>query len=121
MDWRERYEEVNDIGQPVKGVFFYDGKPVAYMFVSDGGDVYPSIATNTLIPKKKPPTYRPYKRGEVKCGDVFLCKERKHEWMVTYVGDASVCLNGINGYQPSYYLLFHDFTHLDGTPAGVAE
>lgn len=120
-NWRDEFEERDKDGDTVLDVWYTDGKPRAYAFRRREGSVeFVTGQVSRLILKPRPKTLRPYRRGEVKCGDVFRDKRSGVDTMVTAVSDNGVML----GHHPATSgldILHRDYTHLDGTPAGVEE
>lgn len=118
-NWRDEIEPVNIFGKPIRHAEWCPCKNVWMCIVEDGKELIYSSCT--AKEKPKPATYRPYKRGEVKCGDVFKHKKGQQQSLVTCVySDGSFALgdrDACNGGQE----LFDNYTHLDGTPAGVKE
>jgi hypothetical protein len=125
VNWRDLYEEKDCDGDKIIDVWFVDGIPYAYRYIRDiaTGEMATSLSTIRLIPKPKPKSYRPFKVGEVKCGDVFAHKITKAQLMVTGVQEREACLNGydVRRNWQSFDDIFYDYTKLDGSPAGALE
>lgn len=120
-NWRDEFEEKDARGNEVVYVNRRHGDrgfEYAYLRESDGQLFV--TCTGDLIPKPRPKTLRPYRRGEVKCGDVFLGKAEGTEAAITATAKAGVFLGHSTAFF-SYDDLCRDFTKLDGSPAGVEE
>lgn len=77
----------------VKGVILSESKIIGYI---RDDDAMISIPGN-LIPLPKPRTTRPYRRGEVKAGDIFRRKGCGCDYLVTRVCNDNVFLGGDYG------------------------
>lgn len=120
-NWRDEFEERDTSGAEVVYVNYLPGNTFEYAYLRPG-DRRMFLATASpsymrLVPKSQTKTIRPYRRGEVKCGDVFRSRTGC-EAAVALVTDKDVTLS-----LPcvSYCMLLANWTRLDGTPAGVEE
>lgn len=120
MDWREMWEEKDAQGDVVLNVWMDGTAAIAYKYETPSG-VQGFIETvSNLIPKKKPPTYRPYNVEEIPYGKAIkdsvgnvalIWGYNAHTKNVRAGADVAIALKQ----------LCDNYTHLDGTPAGVAE
>lgn len=117
-NWRDEFEEYDDQGYRVVDVWYRGDRPRVYLFLAATGRECVAISADRLVPKPRPKTLRPYRRGEVKCGDVFRGKISDRDAMVTILDDSAVILCGSTH---SYRELLDMRTRPDGSPAGVEE
>lgn len=124
------YADKDRLGAEVKAILFLDGSFSRYLFDSEA---LACANEYGLVPLPKPKTYRPYKRGEVKCGDVFREKKAGIDRAVIAVTDRAVIAvtdGGVvfHGWTVGYQYLFdrfHRLTYENGvetlTTAGIEE
>lgn len=120
VNWRELYEENDCDGDKIIDVWLADVSPHAYRYIRDNvsGEICTSISIRRLVLKPKPKSYRPFKRGGVLCGEVFVNKIAGVEYVVLAVSNTGVWF--VNGIE-TYATLLDNYTRLDGSPAGILE
>lgn len=118
-NWREHYETHDNGGDQVVDVYRHEGEAIGYAYQAKiSGNVYCCSSPLGLVPLKPKPKYRPYKRHEISCGDVFCLKEEDTRRMVLAVTKDYVQLwNG----SITFKELFNNYTKLNGEPAGVID
>jgi len=122
VNWRELYEDKDLSGDEVVEVLEHKGTPLAYFYRSKAsGNVHVAeINEHNLVKKPKPKSYRPFKAGEVKCGDVFVNKSTGNEWLVIGVINKGLSIN-LNSVEYLVSGMLDGWTRLDGSPAGILE
>ena len=83
-------------GDTVVAVLLNGDHPMLSFWTNGKGDVIWG-GVGCLVDLPKPRTTRPYKRGEVKCGDVFRRKACGYDYLVTRVCNDNVFLGGDYG------------------------
>lgn len=120
-DWREHYETHDNGGDQVVDVYRHEGEAIGYAYQAKiSGNVYCCSSPLGLVPLKPKPKYRPYKRHEISCGDVFRMKNIEQESMVIAFNDQGVYL-GHATQMISYASLLDGYTRVGGEPAGVLD
>lgn len=101
------YKDVDIGGADVAAVLLRNGLVHGYL-----SPLASSIQSASYLQElPKPRTTRPYRRGEVKCGDVFRHKERCWDKMVVFVGDEAIDLGWDNISYQTLFDKWHKLTY----------